>query len=331
VGSFLGATLAVAGWDVTLIGRRNGGDGTPTPIVVTGPGARRQTAMIRRVASPEAGPADPDLVIAAVKMFDLPAALDAASRWPSAPLMTVQNGIGAEEFAASARTSPLLAGSLTTAVESTPDGVARRRTGGLGIAAVQGDVAALRHELLGEFADGGLPTADCQDAASMKWSKLLANLVGNATSGLLNMDPGTIWGDRAGFDLERRQLHEALAVMRALDLEVVSLPGGQVGALLFGLQFPPIVARPVLGFAIGRARGGKHPSLRIRLRGGGTGPTEAPWLNGAVAAAGARLGVATPVNATLAVLVERAADGSAAGDPWLLRPDLLLEAALTQA
>jgi 2-dehydropantoate 2-reductase len=162
----------------------------------------------------------------------------------------------------------------------------------------------------------------------MKWSKLLANLVANASSGLLDMDAGAVWADPAGFDLERRQLREALAVMHAQGLRVVSLPGGRVGVLLDGLRLPAAIARPLTSLAIGRARGGKPPSLRIRLRGGGTGPTEVRWLNGAVAEAGARVGVATPVNAALAALVDEMADDPAAGDRWRGQPAALRDAAI---
>jgi 2-dehydropantoate 2-reductase len=328
VGSFLGGTLANAGWDVTLVRRNGSGDGSKGPLVIDGPKGRRVTVDVRRAGSPELAPAEPHLVILATKMFDLPSALEAAARWPDVPLATAQNGVGAEAAAAAARTSPLMALSLTTAVEPTAEGVTRRRTGGLGIAPVRGNTAALRHELADAFADGGLPTMACQHADAMKWSKLLANLVANATSGLLDMDAGAVWADPAGFDLERRQLHEALAVMRAQGLETVSLPGGQVGALLFGLRFPAAIARPVTAFAIGRARGGKDPSLRIRLQQGGTGPTEARWLNGAVAEAGARLRVATPVNAALAALVDQVADDPSAGARWRGNPAALRDTAL---
>jgi 2-dehydropantoate 2-reductase len=326
VGSFLGGTLAAAGWDVTLLGRRGGGESSPSRLVIAGPKQRQTIVSVRRVSSPETAPPSPDLVILAVKMFDLAGALEVAARWPDVPLITAQNGIGAEATAAGAGSSPLIAASLTTAVEPTPDGVARRRTGGIGLAPVRGETAALRHELADAFADGGLPNVACADAAAMKWSKLLANLVGNATSGLLDMDVGAIWADSAGFEIERRQLDEALAVMRAQGLPVVSLPGGQVSALLLGLRLPGIIARPVLALALGRARGGKPPSLRIRLRGGGTGPTEVHWLNGAVAEAGARLGVPTPVNATLAMLVGEVAVDPATGDAWRANPAALLAA-----
>ena len=328
VGSFLGGTLAAAGWDVALVRRHGGSEAVPGPLAIDGPKRRHVSVSVRRAGSVDQAPANPDLVILATKMFDLASALEASARWPDAPLATAQNGIGAEAQAAAARTSPLIALSLTTAVESTADGVARRRTGGLGIAPVRGDTAALRHELADAFADGGLPTVACADAAAMKWSKLLANIVGNASSALLDMDVGAVWADRAGFALERRQLLEALAVMRELRLEVVSLPGGDVRALLAGLRLPRVIARPALAWALGRVRGGKDPSLRIRLRGGAAGPTEARWLNGAVADTGARLGVPTPVNAALATLVDAVADDPAAGDHWRGNPARLLDAAV---
>jgi 2-dehydropantoate 2-reductase len=59
---------------------------------------------------------------------------------------------------------------------------------------------------------------------------------------------------------------------------------------------------------VGGARGGKMPSLRLHVRMAGEGPsteqTEVTWMNGAVARFGRQVGVATPVNARLAELVE---------------------------
>jgi 2-dehydropantoate 2-reductase len=71
-----------------------------------------------------------------------------------------------------------------------------------------------------------------------------------------------------------------------------------------------VIGRPLVARGIAGARGGKSPSLRLHVRGAGSGPTEVAWLNGAVAAAGAAEGVPTPVNAALAGIVEQVA-----GDP----------------
>jgi len=275
-------------------------------------------------------------VILAVKAFDVEAGLATAARWPAVPLMTVQNGAGAEEAARAARTSPVLAGSLTTAVEPATGGVRRLRTGGMGVAAVPGEGApvasALAVRLAAAWTAAGLPARVYPDSTAMKWSKLLANLVGNATSAILDMDPGRVYADRAGFHVERRQLREAVAVMRATGLRPITLPGADVSLLLRGLALPEVIGRPIVARAIAGARGGKSPSLRLHVRGEGSGvapaagPTEARWLNGAVATAGGRAGVPAPVNACLAALVDECAADPARAAWFAGRPDRLAEA-----
>jgi 2-dehydropantoate 2-reductase len=331
VGSYLGGVLAASGREVWLLGRR-GGMSVASERLVLERRESPQTVLVHRIGDPAAGPSHPGLVILAVKVFDLEHALLAAARWPGAALLTVQNGIGAEAAAVAARTSPLLAGSLTTAVELVDGGVAARRTGGLGLAAVRNADAPSLTALAASFAAGGLPTRVFADATAMKWSKLLANLLANATSALLDMEPRAVYADPYGFELERRQLLEAVAVMRREGHAPVILPGAHVGLLLMGLRLPRRIARPIMSRAVGAARGGKPPSLHGRLRGDAVdGPTEAPWLNGAVAAAGARLGIPVPVNTGLAVLVEAAAANPALLDDYTCRPARLLEAVYAAA
>jgi 2-dehydropantoate 2-reductase len=312
VGSFLGATLAGQGFPVTLLVRPPH-TGAETGTVVLEDAASTQTIPVRRVADP-AAIAGADVVIVAVKTFDLEAALDTAVRWPGATVLTAQNGVGAEAIADAwiPFPSPLLAASLTAAVEPIDMGVRRLRTGGIGIAVARDDDAghgaAMRERLADAWTAAGLPAVRCPDADAMKWSKLLANLVGNASSAILDMDPADIYADPRTYAVERRQLTEAVAVMRGLGLRPVSLPGADVSMLLRGLRLPAAIGRPLVARGIAGARGGKSPSLRLHVRGGGAGPTEARWLNGAVAEAGAAVGVPTPVNEALFSLVETVAD-----------------------
>ena len=329
VGSFLGGSLAAAGHEVVLLDRRAIGDDAGRLRIEGAEGS--VTVPVRRLVDPAEAP-DPGLVIVAVKVFHLDGALATAGSWPGVPLLTVQNGVGAEEQARAARpSSPVLAASLTTAVEPLADGVRRRRTGGIGVAVVADDGVrsgeAMATLLAASWSAGGLPAVVCPDAAAMKWSKLLGNLVGNATSAILDMDPGEIYADRRTYPIERRQLHEAVAVMRALGLRPVSLPGADVSLLLRGLSLPVAIGRPIVSRAIAGARGGKSPSLRLHVRRDAAGvPTEARWLNGAVAAAGERTGVPVPVNACLAALVDEVAADPARAAWYAGRPDRLADA-----
>jgi 2-dehydropantoate 2-reductase len=159
----------------------------------------------------------------------------------------------------------------------------------------------------------------------MKWSKLLANLVGNATSAIVDRPPAELYGEPDVFSIERRQLLEALAVMRRLGLAPVALPGADVRLLATGVRLPPIIARPILRRVVGGARGGKDPSLRIHTR-SDSGPSEVDWLNGSVARAAERLGGAAPVNRRLETLLHEVLADPARREWFRGRPDRLIEA-----
>ena len=141
----------------------------------------------------------------------------------------------------------------------------------------------------------------------MKWSKLLANLVGNALSALADRDPATVYADPALFDLERRQLLEALAVMRAQGIRPVALPGANVPLLALGdpaarARSPgsPCAASSAAPAAGSRRRSGSTCAAGRRGRRRSPGST-GPWRARARAH-----GVPTPVNAALAALVDAA-------------------------
>jgi 2-dehydropantoate 2-reductase len=311
VGSFLGALLGSAGHDVTLV--RIFEPDSSRPIVLIRPDGTRATIPVLRVTRTQDAPA-PDLILVAVKMPALRDALAPTLLWPSVPTLTVENGIGAEEIAAQVRPgAPILAGSLTAPVRlASEDEVVWIGKGGLGLATVTPNAEPLLLGLVADFQGAGLRAAQLPDARSMKWSKLLANLLANATGAILDMDADRIYRDRRLFSIERRQLLEAIEVMARLGLRPVALPGAPVPWLARGFRMPAWLGRPILTRAVAGARAGKAPSLRIHVRSAARGgaasePTEAPWMNGAVARAGAELGIPTPVNARLAELVEEVA------------------------
>ena len=137
----------------------------------------------------------------------------------------------------------------------------------------------------------------------MKWSKLLLNILANATSAILAIDPGAIFADAALFDVERRAFIEALAVMGALGLTPIELPGFNVPLLVYAMRTPAWVGRRLVGPRVAGGRGDKRPSLWIDVE-SGRGETEIAWLNGAVAREADRLGIPTPVNHLLTRLVQ---------------------------
>ncbi len=327
VGTLLAWGLAAGGRDVAIVRRRLAGPPRRATVTVIDPAGRSASADVTEISSPDDLAAAPDVIVFAVKAFDLAAAAASCSAWPSAPALTVLNGVGAEEIVAEARPGGgLIAGSVTASVETAGAGtVARLNRGGVALAPALGDVDALTDDLLAALALAGLRTQRVADPAAMKWSKLVANLVANASSAILDMSPVEIYGDAAGFGIERRQVLEALAVMRRQGLKPVALPGANVPLLAFGVRFPPTIARPVMRRIIGAARGGKDPSLRLHAT-SGSGPSEVQWLNGAVVRAADRLGLQAPVNRRLAELVDEVV-ADAQRRAWFKgRPDRLVEA-----
>lgn len=335
VGALLAGRLAAGGHEVTVLRRARDGDAerrSPGRIIESSADGGASTAGVTIASSVEGIVPPPELILFAVKQLDLASASDACAAWEHATCLTVQNGIGAEELVAERRpAAAIVAASLTTAVGRGPapaDGdlirVERFTRGGIGLAPVRGDVGAVIDDLVRSLQGAGLPAQHHPNAVAMKWSKLLLNLLGNASAALLDAEPSVLYRDARLFSVERRQLREALDVMEHLGVSPVSLPGGDARLLAGLMRLPALVARPALAVAVGRGRGGKLSSLRAHLRSGG-GPSEIAWLNGAVARHGRELDIPTPVNTALARLFAEAA-GDPARRAWFVgRPDRLLE------
>jgi 2-dehydropantoate 2-reductase len=176
------------------------------------------------------------------------------------------------------------------------------------------------------FAAAGLRTATYTDYRAMKWTKLLLNIQANTIPAILDMAPGDVYVHPALFVLERAAFREALAVMRALHLSVVSFPNYPVPLLAWAMQhLPTVVLRPLLARLVASGRGDKKPSLQMDLA-GGRQQSEAPYLNGAVVRHAERLGVRTPVNHVLLDTLLGIAAGRIPWDEFRGQPEKLLAA-----
>lgn len=274
-------------------------------------------------------------------------------------VVTFQNGIGAEEQAARLMgTGRVIAATVTlsAALEGHRVRVYNAGRGGIGLAPVTGPdrgfpgpgggpdgeprrfhpagrpgepperVALLAFRALVSSWQATLPVpvVTAPDAATLKWSKLLLNLVGNAVGALLQWDMGRIFQDPVAAAIEHRSLREAVAVARRHAQELVDLPGYPVRlfARLVRLLPAPLFRRTVGPRAAG-GRGGKLPSVALDVA-AGRHPTEIQALHGAVARAAAATGHGAPVCAALARLVDEAAADPARRARFRDRPDRLL-------
>ena len=122
------------------------------------------------------------------------------------------------------------------------------------------------------------------DYRALKWSKLVLNVIANASCAILNVLPERLVHSGDAFELELRSIREVRAVMKALGIAAIDLPRYPVRALQGVATLPTPVARTILANRIAGARGRKPPSLLLDLR-AMKNRTEVDYLNGAVARA----------------------------------------------
>jgi len=265
-----------------------------------------------------------DIALFALKSYDTQSFLDSVSDLSSfPPFLCLSNGIDNEpNLAAVLGNEKVIAGTVTSAIGRLGIGnVILERLRGIGIAAGH----SLSSKLVQAFSEAGLNAHIFSNGIDMKWSKMLTNLIGNATSAILDIPPGNVFAHPGLYQLEISQLREALLVMHATEIKVVDLPGTPVRLLAFAVNYLPLtVSRPLLKRAVGGGRGGKMPSFHIDLH-SGRGKSEVDYLNGAVVRAGEMAGILTPVNRKLRNILTSLTNGEIPLGTFQKNPNMLIE------
>jgi 2-dehydropantoate 2-reductase len=299
IGTYIGGSLAASGQSVVFIDRPGVAD-----LV-------RQRGLHLRYRDQEKGVNQPEVVgsldeamsrgpfdaaILAVKSFDTSAVMNDARRFHEQmpAVLCLQNGVENETRIAEALgPEKVVFGTVTTAI-------GRGELGSITVEKLRGVGVAVNHPLgsglVNALNAAGLKAKGYPDGPSLKWSKMLTNLLANASSAILDMSPAEIYSHPGLYRIEIKMYLEALAVMAAQSIEVCDLPGTPVRLLTWIIRsLPSAFSRPLLIQSLGRGRGGKMPSFHIDLY-SGRGNSEVDFLNGAVVRFGSRFRVATPIN-----------------------------------
>jgi 2-dehydropantoate 2-reductase len=330
IGQWIGANVQRAGAEVVFVGREKfaqaaSRDGLHVQLP-DGSAWHLPHVRARASVAQAAGDAPFDAIALCVKAYAVEDALReimaAGVLAPHTLALCFQNGIGAEEtvarFVGDAR---VIAGTLTSAVslvEATTVKLERAK-GGVGLAALSPLPSGEAERPSGRPGVGKIAEAfsmapllnarQFDDANAMKWSKLLLNLVGNATSAIFRRRVADLLADDFTAKIEMQQLREAEAVMRAAGMHAVDLPGAPAKWFARAIRMlPDALLRWVLQRFFAQARGDKWPSFYYDAV-NQTGRSEVQWLNGVVSAWGRRLHVPTPVNDELTRLVVDAVNG----------------------
>jgi 2-dehydropantoate 2-reductase len=327
IGTYIGGSLALSGQPVIFLERpelasglrkrglhlsREGQDfHISDPIVVV----TMEEALTR-------GPYD--AAILAVKAFDTAELTQSLAAYNIAlpPVICLQNGVENETLLASALgEDKVIPATVTTAIGRSQTGtVTVERLRGVGLSSDH----ILAPGLAAVFEAAHLCPKLYTNTGAMKWSKMLTNLLANASSAILDMPADAIFAHPGLFRMEMEMLREALRVMRAQGLPVIDLPGTPVRALAFlAGSLPAALSQPLLRPSLGKGRGGKMPSFHIDLH-AGRGKSEVDYLNGAVVRFGEKFGVPTPVNRILTQTLLALTRGEIPIDTYAGKPDQLL-------
>ena len=310
IGTYIGGSLALAGHNVVFVEQAKVAD------ELRERGLRLSLSLDKRRNTKEAYQVEPsafviassleealrygpfDVAIYALKSFDTPAALEGitpfAEKMP--PVLCLSNGVDNEPAIANVLgLDKVIYGTVTSAIGRRAAGdIVLEKLRGVGIASTH----PLARRLVAAFNHAFLNARAFPNADSMKWSKMLTNLLANPLSAILDMSAAEIYADPSLYRVEMDMLRECLNVMKAQNIEVVNLPGTPVKALALATKLPLWLSKPLVARAAGSGRGSKMPSFHIDLH-SGRGKSEVDFLHGAVVRTGEKTGEPTPVNKIL--------------------------------
>lgn len=237
-----------------------------------------------------------DIAVFALKSFDTQPTLESirpfASTFP--PVLCLQNGVENEAMLETVLgKTRVIPGTVTSAVRRVDAGdIILERARGVGLSSGHSLSTTIAQILTSSHLIARLYSSP----VAMKWSKMLTNLLANASAAILDMTPTEILSHPALYLVEIAQLREAIAVMQALGIRPVDLPGVPVRSFAWAVnQLTPRLSQPIISRMAGKGRGEKMPSFHIDLH-SGRGKSEVDYLNGAVVRFGQHNGIPTPIN-----------------------------------
>ena len=280
VGCYYGGLLLKDGHDVAFIGRQ------PHVDAINAHGLLLDLKTFKghlpaRAATDTDGLTTPDLVLFCVKSADTEAAgRSLAGRLrPDTSELSLQNGVDNATRLASVIDHPVVPVVVYVGSEMAGPGHVRHHGGG--------DLAigpsAASETLAQAFQAAGIGITIADDIDVTLWSKLIINCAFNALSAVAGISYGPMLEVAGTREVVTRVVQEATAVARASG---VTIPDDLLGRIL---DIPNMMPNQMSSTAQDLARGK---------------PSEIDFLNGHIVRKGAELGIPTPANQALQVMVK---------------------------
>jgi len=305
IGSVLGGYMALAGHDVSLVGRK------PHMEAIRSRGLRIEgiwgehlvPGLRTFVDAGELPTQNWDLIIIAAKSHDVAAATKQIQPWLSnrTLVLSIQNGLGNLE-AVSEIVGPQRAvgGRVIFGVETVEPGKVKITVYADKVM-LGGQRGYVDHQRVKEIAEAfnqaGIPAEATEEIEKFIWGKVLYNCCLNALSALLEVNYGELLEHDETRQIMSEVIVEIFAVAQKKGVVLAWNSPAEYQDLLFGRLIPDTYAH-------------RASMLQDILRGK---KTEIDAMNGAVVSLGKQLGVSTPVNSLLTRLIkakERARRGA---------------------
>jgi len=285
VGCYYGGLLLRAGHAVTFIGRQ------PHVDAINAHGLLLDTKSFKghlpaRAATDTTALAPPDLVLFCVKSADTEQAGRslAGHLRPETSVLSLQNGVDNAQRLRAVTGHAVIPAVVYVGSEMAGPGHIRHHGGGdLAIGA-----SAASEALAQTLEAAGIHTTIAGDIDVTLWSKLVINCAFNALSAVADISYGPMLEVEGTRDVVTRAVQEAIAVARACG---VLLPDDLLANIL---NIPTMMPAQKSSTAQDLARGK---------------PSEIDFLNGHVVRQGIELGIPTPTNHALQVMVKLAQRG----------------------
>lgn len=280
VGCYFGAMLARAGHRLTLIARPQHVEAIAANGLMFE--SRSFSGHIQMQATTEAsGVAGADIVLFCVKSPDTESAGRAIAPFlkPEAVILCLQNGVdNAERLQAETKRTAIPAVVYVAAEMAGPGHIKHNGRGELiiGPAAASADIAQ-------QFIAAAIPTKVSDEVMTELWTKLITNCAYNALSAVAELPYGPLLQVEGVIDVMRNVIGECEAVAQALNIPL------------------PVTLRDST-LALAASMPEQYSSTAQDLMRGK--PTEIDYLNGYVVRKGVALGIPTPTNLALQVMVK---------------------------
>lgn len=279
VGCYFGGMLARAGHDVTLVAR-------PVHVeAIRRAGLLMETLTFRehvrlRASTDFCALSTAQLVLFCVKATDteLTGAAIAPFLIPDCMVLSLQNGVDAAERLQPILGRPVLASVVRVAAEMVAPGHVRQQGGGE-LKLADGQAGCRVSAVLGP---AGIPVHLTDNLPGAQWTKLGVNCAFNALSAVAQQPFGPLLMAEGVHELMQELMLECLAVACAAGVEVADDPWEALRRT--------------------GSQSAQYSSMAQDLARGR--PTEIDHLNGHVVRLGAKLGVPTPANRSLQVVIK---------------------------